>query len=208
VLAPGQQDGSFPLTSGAHRARGRLATCAPWSFINRFLHLGGRSPEGSDRARIRHRDVAVGIHDLVRQRDEVTGSRAGLARDEEPTRLSLKDRNAHDVSDAERDPWRRLGKHIRGAGLALSSWGRGMILGTAPLLGMRNRRWREERNDEDTRDGTGKDTRRGRRPEDQRTRCCAGRSYVAVAALMLSPPARNAISTRVQKSVSMRALLG
>jgi hypothetical protein len=57
------------------------------------------------------------IHYLLRQRHEVAGSRAGLAWDEESTRLSLKDRDAHHIPDAKRDPSRRqsTGKHIPAA---------------------------------------------------------------------------------------------
>jgi hypothetical protein len=51
-------------------------------------------------ARSVFRYVAVGIHYLLRQR-------AGLAWDEESTRLSLKDRDAHHIPDAKRDPSRR-----------------------------------------------------------------------------------------------------
>jgi hypothetical protein len=80
------------------------ATRTGEGLIDRRLNLGGRAPEGSDRARVRHRDVAVGVHDLVRQGDELTGSRARLDREEESTRLGLEDSDAHDVADAERDP--------------------------------------------------------------------------------------------------------
>jgi hypothetical protein len=58
-------------------------------------------------ARSVFRYVAVGIHYLLRQHHEVAGSRAGLAWDEESTRLSLKDRDAHHIPDAKRDPSRR-----------------------------------------------------------------------------------------------------
>ena len=50
-----------------------------------FLHLGGRAPEGSDRAPIPHRDVTVGVHDLIQERDEVTRSRRSGRRAAQPT---------------------------------------------------------------------------------------------------------------------------
>jgi hypothetical protein len=66
-------------------------------------------------------DVAVGIDDLVRQCDEVTGSCTGLAGDEKSTPLGLKDRDAHHVPNPERDPWGRSEKHVARGGLALGS---------------------------------------------------------------------------------------
>jgi hypothetical protein len=68
------------------------------------LNLGRRPRGGSDRANVWHRYVAVGIHCLLRQHHEVTGSRTGLAWDEETTRLSLKDRDAHHIPDSIRVP--------------------------------------------------------------------------------------------------------
>ena len=85
---------------------------------------------------------------LVRHRNEVTRPRAGLAWEEEPTRLSLKDRDAHHIPDAKRDPsrWRSTGKHIRCVGSALSSCSsfcRSVIPRAAFLHRTCARRWRK-----------------------------------------------------------------
>jgi hypothetical protein len=101
---------------------------------------------------------------LVRQRHKVTGSRSGIAWDEETTGLGLKDRDAHHVADAERDARRRPGKHVARAGPALSSRSRisRRVMPRAAPLRMRDRRRCEEKNRKGTRDGRDNGGRPGR----------------------------------------------
>jgi hypothetical protein len=110
---------------------------SPESFVDRSLNFGRCPPRGSDRAGVRHSYVAVGVHYLVRQCHEVAGSRAGVAGDEQSTR-ALKNRDAHHVTDAKRDP-RRWSMGIPCA----SSFCRSLILGAALVQKTRIRRWRE-----------------------------------------------------------------
>src|SRR5262249_14883922 len=110
-------------------------------FVDRLLNFGRCPPSGWDRAGVRHCYVAVGVHYLVRQRHEVAGSRAGVAWDEQPTR-GLKNRDAHYVTDAKRDPPRQWCMGLRRVGPA-SSFCRSVISAAALVHKTRISRSRE-----------------------------------------------------------------
>src|SRR5262249_16147893 len=84
---------------------------------------------------------AVGVHYLVWQRHEVAGSRGGVAWDEQPTR-GLKNREAHSVTHAKRDPSRPWWTGLRCVDPA-SSFYRSLIFAAALVHKTRISRWRE-----------------------------------------------------------------
>src|SRR5262249_15435857 len=101
-----------------------------------------------------HRYVTVGVHYLVRQCHEVARARAGVAWDEQSTRR-LKNRDAHHVTDAKRDPPWRWSPDTRCVGPASSFW-RGLIP-DAPLVHKTRLSRRGEGEDSSDSTGDGRD---------------------------------------------------
>lgn len=97
---------------------------------------------------------------MVRQRHEVAGSRAGVAWDEQPAR-GLKNRDAHYVTDAKRDPPRQWCTGLRCVGPA-SSFCRSVIFAAALVYKTRISRSRESEDYSDSSCG-GEDN--GARPD-------------------------------------------
>ena len=72
-----------------------------------LLHFNLGAAVGMDLARIGNRDIAVHVHFLIGDRDEVAGPDAGLGWNEQPARGRFEDGDADNISDAKPNGLRR-----------------------------------------------------------------------------------------------------